>query len=175
MPTNYQNSVVYKIVCNDASIHDMYIGSTSNFTKRKYAHKNNCNNPNGVNHNLKVYTCIRGLGGWSNWSMIPILQYPCESKMALNIKEREIMESHNATLNNNRAFTTDEEKLQQRLETNKLWLENNPLYQKNYRIKKKLNNYKCECGCYLASKGILNRHRKTTKHFTLMESVVNQI
>tara|TARA_R110002012_G_scaffold210593_1_gene381268 strand:+ start:143 stop:577 length:435 start_codon:yes stop_codon:yes gene_type:complete len=63
--------------------------------------------------------------------MIPVLQYPCESKMALHIKEREIMESYNATLNNNRAFTTDEEKALLK----KKWAQNNP-------EKRKISNQK---------------------------------
>ena len=174
---NYENSVIYKIVCNNKSIHDMYIGSTCSFISRKAQHKNCCNNANGKNHNLKVYKCIRVLGGWSNWSMIPILQYPCESKMALHIKEREIMESYNATLNNNRAFTTDEEKTQLK----KLWIDTNPDYMKKYakdnaeKIKKyKSEKITCECGTKV-SRTVIARHRKSTKHFKLMEAVVNQI
>ena len=37
---------IYKIVCNDVSVTDFYIGSTSNFRNRKYQHKDNCNNSN---------------------------------------------------------------------------------------------------------------------------------
>ena len=41
---NYQDTVIYKIVCNIFDILNCYIGQTTNFTKRKYAHKNACNN-----------------------------------------------------------------------------------------------------------------------------------
>ena len=181
MPTNYQNSVVYKIVCNNASIHDMYIGSTSNFTQRKYAHKNTCNNPNRKSHNLKVYKCIRALGGWDAWSMIPILEYPCKSKMALQIKEREVMESYNATLNCNSAYTTQEETIAKKKILKKKWDDANPNYMKKYRIDnsgklKKFASEKiiCECGSKIR-RGDIAQHRKTTKHFKLMEAVVNQI
>jgi len=212
---NYSNSVIYKIVCNNKSIHDMYIGSTCSFISRKAQHKSACNNANRKNHNFKVYKCIRGLGGWSNWSMIPILEYPCESKMALCIKEREIMENHNATLNNNRAFITDEEKAQLKKQwaqdnpekikiSKKKWNDANPDYMKKYAkdnadsikqlkkdwaqnnpekrqiSKKKWRDTKgkcivmCECGTKIHRRG-LSCHRKSTKHFKLMESVVNQI
>jgi len=170
MPTNYQNSVVYKIVCNNASIHDMYIGSTSNFTQRKYAHKTCCNNPNSKNHNFKVYKCIRALGGWSNWNMIPIMQYPCESKMTLQIKEREVMESYNATLNCNSAYTTQEEAIAKIKISKKQWYHAN-----TEKIKKhKSEKITCECGSKVI-RTCIARHRKTTKHFKLMEAVVNQI
>ena len=178
---NYSNSVIYKIVCNDKSVHDMYIGSTCSFISRKAQHKSACNNANGRKYNRKVYKCIRGLGGWDAWSMIPIIQYPCESKMALHIKEREVMENHNATLNSQCAYTTEDEYIEKKKISNKKWNETNPDYMKKYRINnaekiKKFTSEKipCECGCKIRRFGI-NRHRKSTKHFKLMEAVVNQI
>ena len=38
----HENTIMYKIVCNDLSITDLYVGSTTNFTKRKYSHKCSC-------------------------------------------------------------------------------------------------------------------------------------
>ena len=193
---NYSNSVIYKIVCNDKSVHDMYIGSTCSFISRKGQHKSACNNANSKIYNRKVYKCIRGLGGWDAWSMLPILQYPCESKMALCIKEREIMENHNATLNSLSAYNTEEETIEKlkiskkkwdnanagKIKiSNKKWNDANPDYMKKYnednakKIKKrKSEKITCECGCEVTRSSIA-RHRKSTKHFTLMESVVNQI
>ena len=189
---NYSNSVIYKIVCNNKSIHDIYVGSTCSFISRKAQHKSACNNANGKVYNLKVYKCIRGLGGWSNWSMIPIMQFPCESKMALQIKEREVMENHNATLNCNSAYNTEEETIEKKKISKKQWDHSNPDYMKKYakdnaehmkQLKKawvaanrdKINmQVICECGSKVSRNGI-SKHRRTTKHFTLMESVVNQI
>ena len=36
---NYENSVIYKIVCRDLSIKNNYIGSTTDFRKIKINHK----------------------------------------------------------------------------------------------------------------------------------------
>ena len=38
---------IYKIYCKDESIKDIYIGSTSNFKRRKRDHRSRCNNSNG--------------------------------------------------------------------------------------------------------------------------------
>lgn len=167
---NYSNSVIYKIVCNNKSIHDMYIGSTCSFISRKAQHKGACNNPTSKKYNYKLYKCIRGLGGWSHWSMIPILEYPCESKMALHIKEREVMDTYNATLNSQSAYNTDEEKAEKLKILKKQWVLDNPDKIKKYKYKK----ITCECGSKVC-RSVMARHRKTTKHFKLMESVVNQI
>ena len=58
-----------------------------------------CNNPNSKNHNLKVYQFIREHGGWANWEMIQIEEYPCKSKQELLTREREIFDLIKPTLN----------------------------------------------------------------------------
>ena len=50
---DYSKNVIYKIVCNDENVDYLYIGSTTNFTKRKNCHKSCCNNINNINHNQK--------------------------------------------------------------------------------------------------------------------------
>ena len=69
---NYQKVIIYKLVCNDLSIKDLYVGYTTDFTSRKRSHKNRSLNPNDSKHNLKVYKMIRENGDWNNWSMIEI-------------------------------------------------------------------------------------------------------
>ena len=44
---DYSNTIINKITCNDETVSDMYIGHTTNFTKRKYQHKTLCNNGSG--------------------------------------------------------------------------------------------------------------------------------
>lgn len=61
---------IYKIVCNDVSITDFYVGSTTCFRKRKCCHKSICNNPNDNRYNVKIYQTIRENGGWDNWRMV---------------------------------------------------------------------------------------------------------
>lgn len=99
VPLNYQNTVIYKIVCNDLNITDVYVGHTTNFTKRKYEHKSATNNENGTKYNLKIYKTIRDNGGWENWSMIEIEKYPCNDLQEATKKERYYYELLNAKLN----------------------------------------------------------------------------
>ena len=60
-------NIVYKLYCKDIKITDFYIGSSTNFRKRKTAHKSICNNPNNKMYNLKVYKFIRTNGGFQNF------------------------------------------------------------------------------------------------------------
>jgi len=71
-PIDYSKIVIYKIVCNDLNIKDVYVGSTTDFRKRKNAHKTHCCNVDSRDYNLKVYTIIRANGGWCDWTMIKI-------------------------------------------------------------------------------------------------------
>ena len=63
---NYQDTIIYKICCNDLNVKYVYVGHTTNFIKRKAVHKCCCNNMNSKGHNLKVYKTIRKYGGWKN-------------------------------------------------------------------------------------------------------------
>ena len=101
VPFNYQNTVIYKIVCKDLNIEDVYVGHTTNFTKRKCAHKNNSKNPNGKEYGHKIYKTIREYGGFENWSMIEIEKYPCNDLQEESKKERYYFELLNAKLNTN--------------------------------------------------------------------------
>ena len=96
---NYNKSSIYKICCNDLNITDIYIGSTTNFTRRKQQHKTRCNNINDDRHNLKLYKCIRDNGGWDKWSMILIENVSCENKLELHKIERDYIEKNNSVLN----------------------------------------------------------------------------
>jgi len=96
---NYSKTSIYKICCNDPNITDIYIGSTCNFTKRKYSHKNTCNNESQKSHNLKVYKFIRDSGGWNNWTMIQIKEFSCENKREKEVEERKYIEELKPTLN----------------------------------------------------------------------------
>lgn len=99
LPMNYNNSVIYKICCNDISITDCYVGSTTNFIKRKSSHKSRCKNERNKQYNLNVYQFIRSHGDWQNWDMIVIEEFPCDSKNQLHTRERFHIEDLHATLN----------------------------------------------------------------------------
>ena len=85
---DYSKTVIYKIVCNDLNVKDVYVGHTTDFTKRKAQHKINCNNPDTKIYNLKVYQIIRDNEGWYNWSMIEIEKYPCLVNNEARARER---------------------------------------------------------------------------------------
>ena len=86
LPIDYSNAVIYKISCRDKSITEIYIGSTTNFTKRKHEHKSICNNINTKDYNNQKYIFIRENGGWNNWEMIEIEKVQCHSKRDLEKK-----------------------------------------------------------------------------------------
>jgi len=99
LPQDYSKSIIYKIYCNDKNITEVYVGSTTNFKQRKNKHKGNCNSEKNDKYNMRLYKIIRDNGGWDNYSMIPIIEYPCENKIQLLIKEEEYRKELNAQLN----------------------------------------------------------------------------
>jgi len=131
---HYQNSVIYKIKHNeDYDDLNIYVGSTANFTRRKSKHKYNCNNENSENYNVSVYKYIRNNGGWDEWVMIPIEQYPCNNKDELKIRERYHIDLLRPTLNRNIPTRTIKE-----------WYQDNKeeiaKYHKEYNIDNKEKN-----------------------------------
>jgi len=100
MSTNkYHNGLIYKIICKDSEISDIYVGSSVDFIKRKNSHKSRTNNINSEKYNLYVYKFIRENGGWDNWEMLEITKYSCESRLELETEERKYMELLKSTLN----------------------------------------------------------------------------
>jgi hypothetical protein len=96
----YENSIIYKIKHNeDYDDKTIYIGSTSNFKNRKNQHKCDCNNKKNRNYNFPIYHYIRDNGNWEQWVMIPIEEYPCNSKNELVIKERHYIDLLRPVLN----------------------------------------------------------------------------
>ena len=93
---DYSNTIIYKINCNDETINDVYVGHTTNFTKRKYLHKYSCAN---LDNKLKIYDTIRKNGGWDNWNMCEIAIYNCKNKTEARIKEQQHYDELKANLN----------------------------------------------------------------------------
>jgi hypothetical protein len=99
LPINYQNTIIYKIVCKDLLVTECYVGHTTEFIKRKWNHKSRCNNINDKKHNLYIYTFIRENGGWDNWVMIEIEKYSCLDVNEACKRERYYIELLKAELN----------------------------------------------------------------------------
>jgi DNA repair exonuclease SbcCD ATPase subunit len=111
--TDFSKSVIYKVQHVDNE-NLLYIGSTTNFTKRKYGHKSKCKKSKA-----KVYVMIRENGGWDCFNMIVIKKFPCENKIELKIEEDNMMRQMKTTLNNNRAYVPAEEQTIQKAINNK--------------------------------------------------------
>lgn len=99
LPIDYSKTIIYKIVCNDLNISDVYVGSTTDFIRRKRHHKHSCNSEKSKKYNLKVYQSIRQNGGWNNFLMVEIEKYPCNDSNEAHARERYYLELLNAKLN----------------------------------------------------------------------------
>jgi len=178
MPIDYSKTVIYKIFCKDLNITDIYIGSTTDFNKRKNQHKNDCNNENYRKYNIKLYQFIRNNGGWDNFEMIIVEEYSCNSKLEAEIKERYFIEELKSNLNciiptrSKKEYYQDKKKIIK--EVHKEYYLNNKekikevqkeYYKKYYENNKDkiLEKFNCECGGYY-TKPNKNRHLKTKIH-----------
>jgi len=105
---DYSKCSIYKIehVDDDTLV---YVGHTTNFDKRKTAHKGSCKNDNQKNYNLKVYQMIRQNGGWEMFKMIEVEKYPCADKREAERRENEVMKELKASMNMINSFRTQEE------------------------------------------------------------------
>jgi len=86
LATNYSNTVIYKIICKDKTVVDIYLGHTSNFTNRKNTHKSHSKNDRL--NNKKIYVIINENGGWDNWDMIEVEKYPCNDANEAKAREK---------------------------------------------------------------------------------------
>ena len=169
MPKNnidYSKTIIYKIVCKDINIKDCYVGSTTDFVRRKSEHKKK-----SKKSNIYIYEFIRENGNWENWEMIEIEKYNAVDKLDALKKERYFLEELKATLNKKIPSRTKKE-------YDKEWKEAYPEYKKEYDKeyyevnKEKLNQNKkekitCECGSII-SKGEIAKHKRTKKHEDLL-------
>jgi len=182
---DYSKTIMYKIVCNDIAVTDVYVGHTTDFINRKACHKRNCNNSNRREYSLKLYQYIRENGGWDNFSIIIIEEYPCNNKEEARHRERYWYETLNATLNMVCPIISDEEKREyykqyeethkeEKKQRTKSYSETHKEERKQYyqtHKEQKLEYYKlrqkikytCECGsvCSITDK---SKHYKSIKH-----------
>jgi hypothetical protein len=119
---DYSKTIIYKIVCKDVNITYLYVGSTTDFIRRKSEHKN-CTVKNTKKSNLYVYEFINENGGWDNWEMIEIDD--ATDKLDALKRERYRLEELKATLNKTIPSRTKEE-------YKKEWYKANPEYHKEY-------------------------------------------
>ena len=101
---DYNKTVIYKIFCDDDNITEIYIGSTTDYTRRKSEHKSSCNNTKRRRYNQKLYKTIRDNGGWENFRMIEIEKYPCNDKREAECREEYWRKNLKAELNSIRCW-----------------------------------------------------------------------
>ena len=129
-PRDFSKGLIYSIVCKtDETL--LYVGSTTNFTQRKYEHKTVCNNEKHKDHNTPVYVMIRANGGWDNFVIKPVKEFPCENNIQLVIEEERIRKEMKANLNTYRAYVSPEEYKEQIKE----WRKDNAEYVAEYKKK----------------------------------------
>ena len=181
--TDYSKTVIYKIICNDENVDYLYVGSTTDFTKRKSHHKGACNNEKNKNYKEKKYVEMRNNGGWENFKMIQVEKYQCNDKREAEAREEELRLELKANMNMIRCYRTAEQKKEQSNECNKKFRDLNKDYFKNHAKKYYENNkdkitdkanekFDCECGGKY-TKGNKSQHSKTKQHLNFLESQNN--
>ena len=110
--SDYSKTVIYKIVCKDESITDLYVGSTTNFNSRKSGHKSNSKIYKRFNalKNRKLYITIDKNGGWENWEMIELESHPCANETEALTRESYWYDKLKANLNSFKPIKSNEEK-----------------------------------------------------------------
>jgi hypothetical protein len=104
---DYAKVIIYHFVCRDPSQVAQYVGSTTNFIKRKAHHKCVCNRPSHKAYHRSIYQTIRDNGGWDNWEMKPLEEFPCENHIQQQIREQYWLDKLSPTLNMNKAYIED--------------------------------------------------------------------
>jgi len=165
---DYSKCLIYKLCCKDLNVKEIYVGSTCNFTRRKGEHKSYCHNDKDRHYHLKVYKFIRDNGGFQNWDMILVEEYPCENKQQKLQRERYWYEELKASLNYDYPARIKKE-----------WYEDNKEFVKKYQEanKEKISERKktkviCECGEEVG-KSHLARHKKSQKHLENLSNLNN--
>ena len=168
---DYSKCIIYKIQHKDNN-DLLYVGHTTNFTKRKYEHKSGVNNVKGNAYNHKVYQMIRENGGWLDFNMVEVKDFPCENNRQATTEEDRIMREMKATLNTIRASHSRKEYRQDNKEQIKEYKQ-----QYNEKNKEKIQEHKnkvclCECGKKYTHSHKL-RHEKSKFHKTFLNSCIN--
>jgi flagellar biosynthesis GTPase FlhF len=191
--TDYSKTIIYKLINYDFP-ELVYVGSTTNFTKRKYQHKSHVFNDN----QRKLYVSIRENGGWNSWDMIKICDYPCNDKREAEQEEDRHMMELKANLNMQRACRTDKQyredtkdKIKERdkkyyednkekikEQTRQYYKDNKEKIQEQRKQSYKDNKDKikeqrtkkcvCECGAIILQ-FVKARHERTIKHKKYLE------
>ena len=178
-PIDYSKACIYKIVCKDPTIKDCYVGSTTDLIRRRQNHKHSCINENNKDYNIYLYQFIRENGGFNNWEVVKVEDYPCRDVEDLHKREREVLEELGATLN--RVIPTRTKKEYKQTDKYKAqvkrYREQNRekiLHKKKeyyYKVKEKVSEKKlCPCGTYYQVQHKA-RHCRSQKHQKYLKTI----
>ena len=146
---DYSNTIIYKITCKDPTVNHVYVGHTTNFVQRKYAHKQGCINTKSPSYKLKLYEVIRNHNGWDNWNMEIVNFFNCKDQYEARQKEQEYFILLKATLNSIEPLLSPKQ--------------NNVTI--NIKECKEKKIYYCEeCKINFYNHGLLEKHNDTKKH-----------
>ena len=166
---DYSKTIIYKIQHRDND-ELLYVGSTTDFTRRKYSHKWRCNNTNSKEYNMKIYKMMRDNGGFDCFNINIIKDFPCNNKQEALIEEDRCMREMKSNLNNNKAYRTPEQLFEYQKQYQKQYRQKNQDKVKQYYLENQDKNkekykqkVKCQCGCMIR-KHNLARHQLTKKH-----------
>ena len=159
MPS-YEDCIIYTIRSGEG----LYVGSTCNFTQRKWSHKSRLNNENDKYNNLKLYKTIREND--NEWDMQPHKLFPCKNKMEMRIEEERCRVELKADLNDQSCHGKGEKAIKNSLERGKTWVINNKLKVAGY--KKKYQDGHKEVACerskkYYAENKVMIKERNKEK------------
>jgi len=130
---DYSKTVIYKICCKDKDITDIYVGHSTNLPRRKWSHKSRCNNENDPAFYTYVYEFIRDNGGWDNWELIKLYDFPCLSHKEASVEEKNCCKKIGAELNFQNPYRTLGEKKEQMIILGKEYRKNNSEKIKEYQ------------------------------------------
>jgi hypothetical protein len=178
-PIDYSQTVIYKICCKELTVKEVYVGSTTSIVKRRCGHKYNCNNEKDKKYNSYVYQFIREHGGFENWDVIVIEEYPCENNEQKRTRERYWYEELKAELNSNRPLITIQEAKEEKKEYDQEYSINNAGERKEYKAtyyiknvdkiaKKASQIITCICGA-TPQYTYKSKHLLTAKHLNFIK------
>jgi hypothetical protein len=127
--------------------------------KRKYGHKFHCQNEKSLHHHYKIYQTIRENGGWTNWEMKPIEEFPCKNKKQQLIREQYWIDRLKPVMNSYVAHLKRIDKIKKM----KAYRKANAKANAEKIKERRKTRYTCNCGSNI----LLNDkalHERTMKH-----------
>jgi Zn-finger nucleic acid-binding protein len=91
---DWNKLIIYKIYCKDKTITDVYVGRTTDFIRRKSQHYTLSKKKQEY-----LYKKINENGGWDNWVMEIVENYPCCNSIEADDRENYWINILEATLN----------------------------------------------------------------------------